>query len=60
MDRRPTYEFTHYPEFGEAERISPATKITLTLYSGELTLTDMQDAFNSFLRACTYHIEEKE
>ena len=60
MERQPTFEFTYYPEFGEAERISPATKITYTLYSSELTVTKMQEAFNNFLRACTYHIEDEE
>jgi hypothetical protein len=60
MDKQPTFEFTYYPEFGEAERFSPATKITYTLYRSDLTVIQMQEAFNNFLRACTYHIEDEE
>ena len=60
MNKQPTFEFTYYPEFGEVESIIPAKKITYTLYSSTLNLTQMQEAFNNFLRACTYHIEDEE
>jgi hypothetical protein len=56
MDRKPVFEFIHYPEFGEAERVVAATKIVYSLYSGELTVTEMREAFDSFLKACGYHI----
>jgi len=59
-DRKPTFEFIHYPEFGEAERANPATKIVYTMYSDQLTRSEMQEAFTYFLRACTYHIEDVE
>ena len=42
MDRQPVFEFIHYPEFGEAERISPAVKIVYTIYSDGQTVHDMR------------------
>ena len=60
MERTPKYEFIYYPEFGEIEKTCPATKIVHTLYSPELTKTEMQEAFIYFLKACSYHFEEDE
>ena len=51
MDRQPVFEFIHYPEFGEAERICPAVKIVYTLYSGGQTVHDMREQFDYFLKA---------
>lgn len=59
MDRQPVFEFIHYPTFGEAEHTFPATKITYTIYSEGTSLPEMQEAFNYFLKACTYHIEDE-
>ncbi len=59
-DRKPVFEFIHYPTFGRDEMVNPANKIVYTLYSEELTATAMREAFNYFLKACTYHIEEEE
>ncbi len=56
MDRQPVFEFIHCPEFGEAERICPAVKIVYTIYNDGLTLSDMREQFDYFLKACSYHI----
>jgi hypothetical protein len=56
MDRQPVFEFIHYPEFGEAERVCPAVKIVYTIYSDGQTVHDMREQFNYFLKACSYHI----
>jgi hypothetical protein len=55
-ERTPKFEFIYYPEFGEVERAVPASKIVYSLYSSELTVTEMREAFDYFLKACTYHI----
>ena len=56
MDRQPVFEFTHYTESAEAERISPAVKIVYTIYSDGQTVHDMREQFDYFLKACSYHI----
>ena len=56
MDRQPKFELIHYPEFGEVERICPAVKIVYTIYSDGLTLSDMREQFDYFLKACSYHV----
>ena len=60
MDRQPRFELIHYPEFGEVERICPAVKIVYTIYNDGLTLSDMREQFDYFLRACSYHIPPNE
>ena len=60
MDRQPRFELIHYPEFGEAERICPAVKIVYTIYNDGLTLSDMREQFDYFLKACSYHIPRDE
>jgi len=56
MDRQPRFEMIHYPEFGEVERICPAVKIVYTIYNDGLTLSDMREQFDYFLKACSYHV----
>ena len=56
MDRKPVYEFISYPDFGLSESSEPATKIVHTLYSSEITIHDMKEQFDYFLKACSYHI----
>ena len=53
MERQPKFELIHYPEFGEVERICPAVKIVYTIYSDPLTLSDMREQFDYFLKACS-------
>ena len=53
MNRQPKFELIHYPEFGEVERICPAVKIVYTIYSDPLTLSDMGEQFDYFLKACS-------
>ena len=60
MDRQPRFELIHYPEFGEVERICPAVKIVYTIYNDGLTLSDMREQFDYFLKACAYHIPPNE
>ena len=55
-DRKPVFEFIHYPSFGSAEYACPAVKIVYTLYSSEQTLFEMREQFDYFLKACSYHI----
>ena len=56
MDRQPRFELIHYPEFGEVERICPAVKIVYTIYNDGLTLSDMREQFDYFLKACSYPV----
>lgn len=56
MDREPVFEFISYPDFELPESVVPATKIVHTLYSSDLTITEMREQFNYFLKACSYHI----
>lgn len=60
MDRQPVFEFIHYPDFGEAERICPAVKIVYTIYSVGQTVHGMREQFDYFLKACSYHIPTDE
>lgn len=64
----PVYEFIYYPEKNESLRaqglrLGPETyehKIVYTLYDSSLSLTQMQEAFGYFLKACTYHVPNPE
>ena len=60
MNRQPKFELIHYPEFGEVERICPAVKIVYTIYNEPLTLSDMREQFDYFLKACYYQLPLEE
>ena len=61
----PVYEFIYYPEKNESIRAQGLLadapfehKIVYTLYDSSLTLTQMQEAFGYFLKACTYQLPD--